>query len=219
MPGSLADRLSRLHHRIERAATSAGRDPKSVTLVAVSKTVSPQSILEAYELGLRDFGESRLQEAVPKIHQLPADIRWHFIGHLQSNKARRVAELLPVLHSLENERQLAEIEKQPTVVEAFVQVNLSGESQKSGLSPETLDNFLSYAANCQRVRIVGLMTINPADSSDEEARMLFRKLAEMAKERGLPGLSMGMSSDFETAIACGATHVRVGSLLFGDRNS
>jgi PLP dependent protein len=219
VPGSLADRLASLRRRIAHAAISAGRAPNSVTLVAVSKTVSIQSIREAYDLGLRDFGESRLQEALPKIEQLPADIRWHFIGHLQSNKARRVAQSFPILHSVENERQLDEIEKQPASVEAFVQVNLAGEAQKSGLSPQTLDNFLSYAANCHRVRIAGLMTINPADSSDEEARMLFRKLADMAKERGLNGLSMGMSSDFETAIAYGATHVRVGSLLFGDRNS
>ncbi|MBX3097445.1 MAG: alanine racemase, partial [Fimbriimonadaceae bacterium] len=116
-----------------------------------------------------------------------------------------------------NERQIQAIEQQERIIAGFAQVNLAGEQQKSGLSPETLDKFLSDCAKCQRVRITGLMTINPVDLSDEEARMLFRMLADLAKDKGLSGLSMGMSSDFEAAVVCGATHVRVGSLLFGGR--
>lgn len=206
-----------VRERIARACESAQRDPGEVTLVAVTKTVSFSDILIAYDLGQRHFGESRLQEAIPKIEALPKDITWHFIGHLQSNKARRVAELFPTIHSLDNPRQIHAVESQDHLITGFAQVNLAEEQQKSGLSPETLDKFLADCAQCHRVRITGLMTINPVDQSDEEARMLFRMLADMAKDKGLSGLSMGMSSDFETAVACGATHVRVGSLLFGGR--
>lgn len=215
----IRENLLRLEERIERAARAAGRRREDITLVAVTKTVSPERIREAYDLGIRHFGESRLQEALPKLEVLPKDIHWHFVGTLQSNKARRVAENFAVLHTLENERQLRAIAGAGTRPDALIEINIADEPQKSGLRAEDLDRFLESVLECNCVRLRGLMTVGPQVSCPEEMRPYFRKMANLLKK--VPGgswLSMGMSQDFEVAIQEGATHIRIGTALFGERD-
>lgn len=212
------ERLEIVRERMARACERSGRDLGDVTLVAVSKTYSVEDILRVYELGIRDFGESRLQEAQTKVHVLPDDIRWHFIGSLQSNKAKKVGEIFDFVHSLEKEKQVREIEKAMRTVVGFLQVNLGKEAQKSGILPENLDRTLSSVLKSQTVQLRGLMTIGPQMDDPEKSRELFRSLRVLAKDCQLPFVSMGMSGDFEVAIEEGATHVRVGSLLFGQRS-
>jgi pyridoxal phosphate enzyme (YggS family) len=203
--------------QIERAAESAGRDPASVTLVAVTKTFPVEAVRAAYDLGHRHFGESRLQEAQPKIEALPSDTVWHFIGKLQSNKAKRVAQLFDVIQTLESETQLKEIAKAGRAVEALVEVNVANEAQKSGLPLESLDLFLVKLLDFPQARFRGLMTIGPATDNAEEMRPIFRSLREANARVGGQWLSMGMSGNFEVAIQEGASHVRIGTALFGAR--
>ena len=214
---SLARNLLAVRERIVRACEAAGRDPSGVTLVAVSKTYPAEDVRALYDLRQRDFGESRLQEALPKLDGLPDDIRWHFIGRLQSNKARRVAERFDVLHTLESEGQLREIAKAGRIVDGFVEANLANERTKGGLSGENLTPFVEKVVHCAHVRFVGLMAIGPTGTSDEALRPLYRGLAETNARLGGTWLSLGMSGDLEAAIAEGATHVRVGTALFGAR--
>jgi pyridoxal phosphate enzyme (YggS family) len=207
-----------VHERIARSAESVGRDPASVTLIAVSKTVCVDLIREAYDLGHRDFGESRLQEAIPKIERLPDDIRWHFIGKLQSNKARRAADLFHVIHTLESEQQLRELSKAGRAVDGLIEVNIGVELQKSGISPESLGKFAKTVVQYPLVRLRGLMTVGPLHPNAEFMRPFFRELRELGYGFKGQWLSMGMSNDFEVAIQEGSTHVRVGSALFGARS-
>ncbi len=204
---------------MDRAAVSAGRDPKSVTLIAVSKTVPIERIQEAYDLGIRDFGESRWQEAELKIKSLPDDIRWHFIGHLQSNKARRVAENVYAIHTLSSMTQLKAIESMAlaTPVQALIEVNIAKEPQKSGIFAEALDEFVEMVLQCSKVHFRGLMTIGPANLNAELMRPFFESMRFLNQKVGGSWLSMGMSDDFEVAIQEGSTHVRIGSALFGAR--
>lgn len=214
---SVHENLDRVLAAIADACHSVGRKPESVTLVAVTKGVPIEKVAAAYEAGHRDFGESRLKEALPKLAALPGEARWHFIGKLQSNKARRAAETFDFLHTLESDAQLAEIAKQERTIDAAIQVNVANEPQKAGISPERLDEFVQVCLNCRRVRLRGLMTIGPM-LAPSELRPYFKRLKEMLAE--VPGgdvLSMGMSGDFVEAIQEGATHVRVGSAIFGDR--
>lgn len=193
------------------------RGDRLVTLVAVSKTQPLSAILEAYEAGQRDFGESRLQEARSKIAEAPRDIRWHFIGTLQSNKARAVAEHFQVIHTLTNEGQLAEIKKAGMTIDGFIEVNIANEPQKGGLLRETLDGYLASVLNCRTVQFRGLMTIGPNLRDPEAMRPYFRELRQENERIGGQWLSMGMSDNFEVAIQEGASHVRVGTALFGAR--
>lgn len=204
--------------RIARAAESVGRDPAAITLVAVTKTVPTDVIRRAYDLGHRDFGESRLQEALPKIEALPSDIRWHFIGTLQSNKARRVGEVFSVVHTVENEGQLRELSKAGRPVDALVEVNIGREPQKSGVLPDRLPDFLKNVVQYPLVHPHGLMAIGPLHPNAEFMRPFFRELRELGERYRGPWLSMGMSNDFDVAIQEGSTHVRVGSALFGARS-
>lgn len=204
--------------RIERACDSCGRDPAAVTLVAVTKTVAAETVRLAYDLGLRAFGENRLQEAAPKIAALPADVEWHFVGRLQSNKAREVSDLFQVVHSLEKPSQLAEIEKSTGFIEGLVQMNLAGEAQKAGIDEKSLDSTVRHVRQCRNVRFRGLMTIGPQVPDPEENRPLFRRMAELGRQVGAEWLSMGMSADLEAAIQEGSTHVRVGTAIFGERD-
>lgn len=212
-------RLAQVTERIERACESVGRDPIGVTLVAVSKTYPVEAIRELYDLGHRDFGESRLQEALPKIAALPDDIRWHMIGKLQSNKAKRAGQVFHAIHTLEKVAQLAELGKVDRIVEGFIEVNLAEERQKSGLFASSLDDFHRIVLHCKQVHFQGLMTVGPLDASLEETRTLFAKLRNLNERVGGSRLSMGMSRDFDVAIQEGATHVRVGSALFGERSA
>jgi PLP dependent protein len=214
---SLARRLDVIRARMERASADVRCDPSGVTLVAVTKLVPIDDIKEAYDLGLREFGESRLQEALPKIERLPRDIRWHFIGKLQSNKAKRAAASFDVIHTLENEAQLKEIEKAGSLIDSFIEVNIAEETQKTGIFTRDLDGFRRTLLHYPHVRFRGLMTVGPAEPDPEAMRPFFRRMRELNESVGGEWLSMGMSGDFEVAIQEGSTHIRVGSALFGDR--
>lgn len=209
--------LRAIQEKIARSCDSAGRDPSSVTLIAVSKTVPVDLIREAYDCGVRDFGESRWQEAQGKLDQLPGDVTWHFIGKLQSNKAKRVAVRFPVVHTVESEGQVAEMEKAGRSCQALIELNLAREPQKGGIFVENLDSLVQRLLSCNHVRFRGLMTIGPLVTDPEQSRSLFRELAEVGKACNADWLSMGMSADYDVAIQEGATHVRVGSALFGER--
>ena len=216
---SFAIRYASIQDRIAAAARRAGRNPEEITLVVVSKTQPLDRLWEAYEAGVRNFGENRVQEAIPKFDALPPDITWHLIGSLQSNKAKLAAERFSAIHSLENERQLAEITKANRRIDGLIQVNLGEEAQKSGILGPELDAFRKIVLQYDQVVFRGLMTIGPAHQSAEEARILFRTLRELGKAIGTPWLSMGMSDDFEVAVEEGSTHVRIGSALFGPRST
>lgn len=214
---SVARNLSEINQRIAQACDDAGRDPRDVTLIAVSKTVAISQIQDAYDAGHRHFGESRLQEAQPKIDALPADIVWHFIGHLQSNKAKKVAQLFRAIHTLDSEAQLREIAKADRTILGFIEVNIANESQKAGISTDTLDEFAKCVLHYPQVHLTGLMTIGPAVEEPEQSRLYFRELRNLAARIKVDKLSMGMSQDFAVAVQEGSTHIRVGSAIFGSR--
>lgn len=203
--------------RVAKACEASRRDPSSVTLVAASKNQPVAALLEMFDLGQKEFGENRLQEALPKIAALPTDVTWHFIGRLQSNKARKAADAFDVIQTLESKAQLREIDKSCKVVDGLIEVNIADEFQKNGLSVDYVDEFLQEVLNSTHVHFRGLMTVGPALDDPEKMRMYFRRLRELGERLGSQWLSMGMSGDFDVAIQEGATHVRVGTALFGPR--
>jgi hypothetical protein len=229
----VADNINAIRERISRAATRVGRDPDSITLLAVSKTVEPERIREAYSAGLRVFGENRVQEFESKSAALSElkDAQWHLIGHLQSNKARKAAELFQAVDSVDSLR-LAEKLNQSAAeankkLELLIEIKVGQEESKAGIlldSPE-LDALLQAAPQLANLQIRGLMTVPPFADDPEGARPYFRLLRDLRDQtaaRKLPGiqmdvLSMGMSHDFEVAIAEGSTCVRVGTAIFGAR--
>ncbi|HVT14444.1 MAG TPA: YggS family pyridoxal phosphate-dependent enzyme [Fimbriimonadaceae bacterium] len=211
-------RLASIRERMARACDSVGRDPDSVTLVAVSKTHPADAIREAYDLGLREFGESRVQEAIPKIESLPNDIVWHFVGHLQSNKAKKAGQYFDVIHTLDSADQLKELQKANRRIDALIEVNIAKEPQKHGIFAERLDDFRKEVIHYQQVHFRGLMTIGPALGEQEKMRPFFKSLRLLNERIGGDWLSMGMSGDFEVAIQEGSTHIRVGTALFGERS-
>ncbi|MCU0254642.1 MAG: YggS family pyridoxal phosphate-dependent enzyme [Acidobacteria bacterium] len=227
---SIAARLAQVHARIAAACVRAGRDPASVTLVGVTKTVGVPAIQAALEAGLQVLGENRVQEALPKLDALPR-ARWHFIGELQRNKARRVAERFELIHSVDSLRlgeTLARIgDELGRPVAALVEVNVGGEASKAGIEPEELEPLLRALAGRPGLALRGLMAVPPPVDDPDEARPFFRRLAGLARAAaalGLPGvamheLSMGMTHDFEVAIEEGATFVRVGTGIFGARSA
>jgi hypothetical protein len=223
--------LTVVRERIARAAARAGRDERSVTLVAVSKTFSADRVREAFAAGQSTFGENKVQEAEAKIaatNALRAEgMRWHLVGHLQSNKARRAAALFDLIHSvdsLELGRKLAQAGAEASrTVEALVQVDLAGETTKHGLPEDALFPALEVLRGLSGLRVRGLMILPPFGEDPEGGRPYFRRLREL-RDRAVadgilasPDLSMGMSHDFEVAIEEGATMVRVGTAIFGDR--
>lgn len=214
---SIARNLAQTRAAIEAACASVERSSSDVTLIAVSKNFPLDAIMEAYDAGQRHFGESRLQEAESKILAMPPDVTWHFIGHLQSNKAKKVATLFDVIHALDSESQLKEIAKAGRNVDGFIEVNIAKEPQKAGISAESLDEFKTLVLHYPQVRLSGLMTIGPEHDDPEAARIYFRRLRELGQRLGVFKLSMGMSLDFAVAIQEGATHVRIGSAIFGSR--
>jgi hypothetical protein len=215
--GEIEANLEAVRARIARACEAVRRDPSEVTLIAVTKTVGVEDVRAAYDLGLRDFGESRLQESLPKLDALPPDVTWHFIGRLQSNKARKAAARFSCVHTLESEGQLAEIERGEHPVGGLVEVNIADEPQKSGIPAEMLDEFVETVAKYKTVRFRGLMTVGPAMRNAELMRPYFQRMRELRQRVGGEWLSMGMSSDLEVAIQEGSTHVRIGTALFGER--
>ncbi|HEY6420708.1 MAG TPA: YggS family pyridoxal phosphate-dependent enzyme [Candidatus Binataceae bacterium] len=230
----IAERLTAVRFRIDAALRRAGRDPKStggegpangVRLVLASKTQPPEAVRAAYRAGAREFGENYVQEAVAKRAALAdlGDIRWHLIGHLQSNKARIAADTFNLIHSLDSVRlatALARARRSPPVL-TLVEVNLGGEASKMGVAPDEVERLIDAAR--AEVDIAGLMTIPPAGESLERARPFFARMREMrerlarASGLALSELSMGMTDDFEIAIEEGATIVRVGRAVFGER--
>jgi pyridoxal phosphate enzyme (YggS family) len=217
---SISSNFRSINDRIEHACDLVKRDPKEITLIAVSKGVSREDIIKAYELGVRNFGENRLQEHINKNNDLPNDIMWHFIGKLQTNKINKVVKLFNVIHSLESEKQIVEIDKNKILTHALIQLNLSNEPQKSGISTDKLDELVCAAAKSKYIHLIGLMTIGPVSEDAETARPYFKQLRKLAERiPGVSCLSMGMSNDFEVAIQEGATHIRVGSQLFGVRRN
>jgi pyridoxal phosphate enzyme (YggS family) len=220
----LRDRLADVHRRISLAAERAGRDPGSVRLVAVTKTLGIERVREAVEAGLRDFGENYVQEAREKLAALGPDIRWHFIGHLQSNKARHVVGAFELIHSLDSETLAREIQKRSAaagiVQDVLVEVRLDPAASKTGIEPEALPCLVEQVRGLPNVRLRGLMGMPPLFADPEDARpgfRLLRRLLEVVPPESRRELSMGMSSDFEVAIEEGATLVRVGTAIFGPR--
>ncbi|TMJ26569.1 MAG: YggS family pyridoxal phosphate-dependent enzyme [Alphaproteobacteria bacterium] len=217
-----ADHLAEVERRIAEAAKAAGRLPADVTLVAVSKTHGPERVRELLDVGHRIFGENRVQEAQEKFPALKAeypDLELHLIGPLQTNKARDAVALFDVIQSVDRERLAAalakEMERAGKWPACFIQVNTGEEEQKAGALPADLDAFVAACRDVHKLPVVGLMCIPPVG---EEPALHFALLAKMAKRNGLAQLSMGMSADYETAVRLGATHVRVGSALFGARS-
>ncbi|MGZ5909629.1 MAG: YggS family pyridoxal phosphate-dependent enzyme [Reyranella sp.] len=218
-----ADRLAEVRQHIAAAARAAGRDPASVTLVAVSKTHGADRVRELLDAGQRVFGENRVQEAEEKFPALKAeypDLTLHLIGPLQTNKAREAVALFDVIQSVDRERLAATLAKEMTRSgrrpDCYIQVNTGEEPQKAGVLPAELDAFVASCRDTHKLPIVGLMCIPPVD---EEPALHFALLAKMAARNGLSSISMGMSADYETAIRLGATHVRVGTALFGHRGA
>lgn len=225
--GTIEKGLQGVKSRIASAAREHRRDPREIVLVAVSKAHGQARVREAYGLGQRDFGESYVQEALPKMDAL-ADLRatWHFIGPIQSNKTRGIAERFDWVHSLDRvriaERLSAQRPDALAALNVLVQVNTSGEASKSGCAPEEASAIAQAVAPLPRLRLRGLMTVPEPTPERAVLRARFRLLREVAeriREGGIPldTLSMGMSDDFEEAIACGSTLVRVGTAIFGAR--
>jgi pyridoxal phosphate enzyme (YggS family) len=217
-----AKRLREVQGKIEQAARAAGRDPAGVALVAVSKTHGADRVRELLAAGHRLFGENRVQEAQEKFPPLKAeypDLQLHLIGPLQTNKAREAVALFDVIQSVDREKlaatlakEMARADKRP---DCFIQVNTGEEPQKAGILPNDLDSFVTACRETHKLPIVGLMCIPPME---EEPALHFALLAKMATRHALPNISMGMSADYEIAVRLGATHVRVGSALFGQRH-
>ena len=214
----VAENLTRVHDHIRKSCAQCGRRPEEVNLIAVSKMQPVELIWDAYRAGQRHFGESRLQEAIPKMEALPDDIVWHFIGTLQTNKVRKIVELFDFVHTFCKLSQLNEAEKANGQVEAFIEVNIANEPQKSGVSPEMLDEFAQNNLKLTHVHFRGLMTVGPVVEKVELMHPYFRELRRLNERLGYSELSMGMSGDFEVAIQDGASHIRVGSAFFGSRN-
>lgn len=223
---SIRENIESIEKRICAACEKSGRDRDDVKLIAVSKRKPAEAVLEAADAGQILFGENRVQEAQIKIPQCPSNLHWHLIGHLQSNKAKIAASgLFRMIHSVDSEKLLMTLDQYAaTPLPILIQVNVSGEGSKSGCAPEDAAALIDAANNCSQVEVHGLMTIPPFTPDPEKARMHFSNLRKLRDElqqttgTPLPELSMGMSNDFEIAIAEGATFVRVGTDIFGERS-
>ncbi len=236
---TLATRLADVRARIAAACERAGRDPAGVTLVGVSKTQPPEAVREALAAGLVDLGENRAQDLLEQAEAASTaglaprwpTPRWHFIGHLQRNKVRDVLPHIAALHSLDSARLIEEIERRWEARPAgalagasdrlpcYLEVNVGGEAQKSGVAPADVPALLAAASASRAIEVAGLMTVAPQVPDPEQARPVFRTLRALAEAHGLTGLSMGMTEDYAVAIEEGATIVRVGRAIFGERRT
>lgn len=221
MSGTPQSRLLAVEARIVEVCKSVGRDPASVNLIAVSKTFEADDIRPLLQAGHRSFGENRVQESLAKWPELKSEfpgVALHLIGPLQSNKAREAVSLFDAIHTIDRvkiaEVIASEMVKQGKSLELFVQINTGLEPQKAGIAPQDAQAFVRHCQDTLKLPVHGLMCIPPVE---EEAAVHFAFLAKLAREIGVTKLSMGMSGDFETAIEFGATHVRVGSSIFGHR--
>lgn len=216
---ALAERLNAVRERIARAAERAHRDPQTILLLAVTKVFPATVIEEAYALGLREFGENYVQELEGKygqVHNLEG-VRFHLIGHLQSNKSGKAAELFDVVQTVDSAKLARRLNSTGRSLEVMLEVKLAPEEAKSGAAPEELPELIAAVQALARLRLTGLMTMPPWSDDPEASRPYFRRLRELAERHGLPQLSMGMSGDLEVAIEEGSTCVRVGTALFGKR--
>ena len=231
MAETIKGRLKRVRDRIAETALACGRDPKTVKLVAVSKTVAVDRVLAAIRAGVTDLGENYVQEAREKNEALGRQtVSWHFIGHLQSNKAKYVVKLFDLIHSVDSFKLAKELDKRARAIgkvqEVLVQVNISGEATKSGIETEQAVALVRQMAPLDNLAICGLMTMPPFFNSPEKVRPYFRALKDLQnliRMEAIPDvhmaeLSMGMTGDFEAAIQEGATLVRIGTAIFGERS-
>ena len=215
----LEGRLEDVRKRLETAAARAGRNSREITLLAVTKKFPAARIAEAYQLGLRDFGENYVQEFEGKYPDLAGleGARFHLIGHLQSNKTRRAAELFQVIQTIDSAKLARRLDSEGKRLDVMLEVKLSHEESKAGAAPEELDEVVAAVRGCSSLNLIGLMTMPPWTDEAEPSRPYFAQLRELAQKYSLSQLSMGMSHDFEVAIEEGSTCVRVGTALFGPR--
>ena len=226
----VAENLEQVRKNIELACKEAGRDPKEVTLISVSKTKPVSMLQEAYDAGSRDFGENKVQEIMDKVPQLPSDIRWHMIGHLQRNKVKYIVDKVALIHSVDSLRLAETIEheavKHNVTVPVLIEVNVAQEESKFGLKTEEVLSLVESVAAFPHIHIEGLMTIAPYVEDPEENRGIFRQLRKLSVDIATKNinnvnmsvLSMGMTGDYQVAVQEGATMVRVGTGIFGERN-
>jgi pyridoxal phosphate enzyme (YggS family) len=223
---TLEHRIAAVTRQLDQAADRARRDPASITITAVSKTVDRQTMLEAYDLGLRHFGENRVQDARTKLAEpMPSDATLHLIGQLQTNKAHHAVQLFQIIESVDRPSLIQELEKQASrhgiVLPVLLQVNIAGEEQKAGCEPEAAASLARQVGQADHLRLDGLMTMAPLVDDAEDVRSVFRGLRELRDQlqdtlsAALPVLSMGMTNDYTVAIEEGATHIRVGRAIFG----
>lgn len=215
----LRERLERVEERIQNAVQRAGRTRSEITLVAVTKKFPAAVLREAYDVGLRVFGENYVQEFETKHKDLRdlTEAQYHLIGHLQSNKARTASELFQVIETVDSPKLATRLDSMSRPLEIMIEVKLSPEESKAGAAPEDLPQLIDTIRGCANLRLAGLMTMPPWNADPETTRPYFRRLSGLARQFELPKLSMGMSHDFEAAIEEGATHIRVGTALFGPR--
>jgi hypothetical protein len=216
---SLPERLTGVRERIARACERALRDPASVRLLAVTKIFGPEAIRAAYDAGLREFGENYVQEMErksPAVADL-ADARFHLIGHLQSNKTKKAAQLFTAIDSVDSARLVSRLDAENTPLDITIEVKLSDEAAKTGADPAELGGIVAAVRASKNLTLRGLMTVPPWSEDAELSRPYFARLRELAAEHGVAELSMGMSNDMEVAIEEGATWVRIGTALFGSR--
>ncbi len=219
----ISKNLIKVREDIRKTAVKANRDPDLIKLVAVTKTFPVEVIIEAIEAGVRAIGENRVQDAYQKYKVIGNKVEWHLIGHLQRNKAKRAVEIFDLIHSVDSLRIAEEINKHALrinkIQDILIQVNTSGEVSKFGISPNHLRGFLNELVGFENIRVRGLMTIAPIKDDPEDTRPCFRALRRLADDIGMEYLSMGMSGDFNVAIKEGSNIVRLGTILFGPRES
>ena len=225
----IAQNISNVKKIMNLAAEKAGRNTEDITLISVSKTKPVSMLLEAYEAGSRDFGENKVQELIDKYEVMPQDIRWHMIGHLQRNKVKYIVGKVALIHSVDSLKLAEEISKEAlkkeVTVSVLIEVNIAGEESKYGVSPQEAEELIRQIAILPGIKIEGLMTIAPYVDNSEDNRQYFAKLRQLLVDINSKNidnvnmnvLSMGMTGDYAVAIEEGATYVRVGTGIFGDR--
>ena len=228
---SIEGNIGAIRERIRKAAERAGRDPSEVLLLAVTKTVDVQRINEALLCGVSEVGENRVQELLDKYGALAKDVKWHLIGHLQTNKVKYIIDKAALIHSVESIRLAEEINKRAAAAgrtaDILVEINIGGEESKFGIAPEAAEDFIRELSGFPNLRVRGLMTVAPIVGAPEENRVHFRKMKQLLVDINskkidnirMNILSMGMTEDYEVAVEEGATIVRIGTGIFGDRNN
>lgn len=226
----ITDNLKDVQKRIIEAAKRSNRDPSEITLIAVSKTKPVEMIKEVYDAGIREFGENKVQEINSKYDALPKDINWHMIGHLQRNKVKNVINEACLIHSVDSIRLAEQISREASlkgiIVSILLEVNIANEETKFGFNAEETESSLRYIASLPNIKVRGLMTSAPIVDNPEDNRQYFKALKQLCVDlkaknidnTSMDFLSMGMTGDFEVAVEEGATHVRVGTAIFGERN-